>query len=406
MTHQIERICLSVNSVCNLACTYCYFFAIPESLPGPESLSGEEIETILNCAHRYSQRPEVHKRIKINFVGSGEPLLSWEEIRTALLRFQSTTPAHRLRFYTVTNGILLNRRIVEEMKEIGLTPSISLDGPKDLHDLYRKKHGGQGSFHQVLRGIEVLRAEGFTVAINTVLTRELLRRLPEFLSFAKEHHLQKIIFDRLVDVPADQNPLSYAEFYRALRHIAEMTEALGLSSLEIGNLEAYRRAIRGQADLVCTMFGSTCGAGLDNLMYMQRDVYPCGRMFHQEHWRLGRFDEALELFPVRMQDRLARSRAGALRAAGEGGAGHDCIIEQERADYDPRAREEFVAWFTQWMQRAPVHKPAEPLLPPTWEDDEPSDPEVANRVGGEGLLSSDLVPAHRLTQPRLNPSQT
>lgn len=64
MSHQIERICLSVNSVCNLACGYCYFFAIPDALPGPEALSSEEIEIILGCVHRYSQRPDVHKRIR------------------------------------------------------------------------------------------------------------------------------------------------------------------------------------------------------------------------------------------------------------------------------------------------------------------------------------------------------
>lgn len=400
MSHQIERICLSVNSVCNLACSYCYFFAIPEALPGPESLSAEEIETVLGCAHRYSQRPEVSKRIKINFVGSGEPLLSWAAIRTALLRFQEALPTHNLRFYTVTNGILLTRRIAAEMKEVGLTPSISLDGPEELHDHYRKKHGGQGSFHQVLRGVEVLRDEGFVVAINTTLTRELLGRLPEFMAFVTKHRLQKVIFDRLVDVPVEQHPLSYGEFYRALRHIAEMKDALGLVDLEIGNLEAYRRAIVGQADRVCTMFGSTCGAGLDNLMYMQRDVYPCGRMFHQERWRLGRFDEALEQFPVRMHERLSQSRAGVFRARGDGAAGPDCIIEQERDDYDPRARDEFVAWFTEWLGRSPERRAAGHLALPTWEDAEPA-PVAPSRLST--VPATALIPAWRLGASQRKP---
>ena len=109
---------------------------------------------------------------------------------------------------------------------------------------------------------------------------------------------------------------------------------------------------------------------------------------------------------MRMHDHLKRSRAGALRAADEGVAGPDCIIEQERADYDPRAREEFVAWFTQWLQRNPTQKTTEPLLPLAWEDDELPDTGMANRVGGNALPSSQVIPALRLTQPRRSPPQT
>lgn len=387
MSHQIERICLSVNSVCNLACTYCYFFAIPEALPGPEALSEDEIFTVLARAEDYARRPAVHKKIKINFVGSGEPLLSWPAIRGAIQRLQREAPDHRLRFYTVTNAILLTRQIADEMKALGLTPSVSLDGPPELHDRYRVKRGGQGTYQQVLRGIELLREAGFVVAINTVLTRSLIARMREYLEFAAQHGFQKIIFDRLVDVPDELRPLSYEEFYRALRHIAELREALGLHDLEIGNLEAYRRAIAGAADRVCTMFGSTCGAGVNNLMYMQREVYPCGRMFHQPGWRLGRFDEPLALFPERMAERLAASPASRHRTAEDGPAGPDCIIEQERGDYSARARDEFVAWYAAWLQRTPARTTAGPTVTawPTFEDDEPDS------------RPSALIPAARLT---------
>jgi hypothetical protein len=124
-------------------------------------------------------------------------------------------------------------------------------------------------------------------------------------------------------------------------------------------------------------------------------------MFHQERWHLGRFDEALEHFPVRMQDRLANSRAALLRGAGEGIAGPDCIIEQERADYDPRAREEFVAWFAEWQQRNPTQQATEPSLLPAWEDDEPSDETTADQTPP----NSDLLPASRLTQPMRSRAQ-
>ena len=181
MSHQIERICLSVNSVCNLACTYCYFFAIPEALPGPEALSEDEIFTVLARAEDYARRPAVHKKIKINFVGSGEPLLSWPAIRGAIQRLQREAPDHRLRFYTVTNAILLTRQIADEMKALGLTPSVSLDGPPELHDRYRVKRGGQGTYQQVLRGIELLR-EAAEIATSAVADRALAKSILERLA--------------------------------------------------------------------------------------------------------------------------------------------------------------------------------------------------------------------------------
>jgi uncharacterized protein len=345
MGNAIERVCLSVNSVCNLKCTYCYFFNQPELLPGPNSLSAAEIEVILSNIQRYSVRPEVDKRVKVNFVGSGEPLLSWKAIRTALEEFQRKDPSHRLRFYMVTNGMLLTDQVIKEMQSLQLSPSVSLDGPAWLHDRTRVRHNGRGSHADVMRGIDRLRAAGMPVAINATLGRELLNNLDAFLDFVVEQGFNKVIFDRLVDVP-DDVAVSTPEFYAALQRIAELKESRNLHHLEIGNLEAYRRAVGGSPDRVCTMFGSTCGAGFHNIIYMQRDVYPCGRMFGQERWKLGRFDEPLELFPQRMAVLVGgRSCSGPAKQE-EGLAGPDCLIERQRPDYDHAPREQFVAWFS------------------------------------------------------------
>lgn len=342
MSNAIERVCLSVNSVCNLKCSYCYFFNQPDLLPEGNSLSADEIGVILNRIQSYSLRPEVDKRIKVNFVGSGEPLLSWRMIRTAIQNLNAATPNHRLRFYTVTNGILLTEQVIAEMQSINLSPSVSLDGPAWLHDRTRIHHNGRGSHAQVMRGIERLRAAGVPIAINTTLGRELMNNLDAYLDFVVEQGFTKIIFDRLVDVP-DDVAVSSVEFYATLRRVAEVKESRGLHHLEIGNLEAYKRAVTGKPDRVCTMFGSTCGAGFNNIIYMQRDVYPCGRMFGQDRWKLGRFDEPLELFPQRMATLVGGTGCGG--ATAEGPAGPDCLIERQRPDYDAAPRDGFVKWF-------------------------------------------------------------
>jgi hypothetical protein len=99
--------------------------------------------------------------------------------------------------------------------------------------------------------------------------------------------------------------VSSAEFYAALRRIAEIKVERGLDWLEIGNLEAYERALSGKPDRVCTMFGSTCGSGFHNIIYMQREV-TCGAKCtladacSGRSLVLGRFDEPLDVFPQRM----------------------------------------------------------------------------------------------------------
>ena len=341
----IERVCISVNSVCNLKCSYCYFFLKPDDLPGPEALTADEIGIILRQCQRYSLRPEADKRIKVNFVGSGEPLISWKVIRAAIDGLQDEVPDHRLRFYTVTNGLLLSPEIVEDMKRLGVSPSVSLDGPASLHDRTRLRHNGRGSHADVMRGISYLRAGGIPVAINSTLGRDVVDNLDAYFDFIEEQGFNKLIFDRLVDVPRE-HMVSTAEFYAALRRIAEIREKRGLQHIEVGNLEAYKRALSGTPDRVCTMFGSTCGSGFHNIIYMQREVYPCGRMFGQERWVLGRFDEPLERFPERMTEKVGVRGCGTgCGSVEDGPAGPDCLIERETPDYDCKPRDGFVQWY-------------------------------------------------------------
>lgn len=340
----IERVCLSVNSICNLRCSYCYFFLEPDRLPQPDALSTDEIFTILSNVDCYGQRPEIDKRIKVNFVGSGEPLVSWAAIRDAIVRLNRESPNHRLRFYTVTNGLLLDAKIVSEMKSLNLSPSISLDGPASLHDSTRLRHNGKGSHADVMRGIDALRAGGIPIAINTTLGRDVVLNLDTYFDFIEEQGFDKIIFGCLVDVPPDA-AISTEEFYWALQRIAEIKQERKLDHIEIGNLEAYSRALDGKPDRVCTMFGSTCGAGYYNIIYMQRDVYPCGRMFGQEQWKLGRFDEPLDLFPARMAAIVGRMRCeDHQQVAMDGPAGPDCLIERQSSTYSSKARDQFVQW--------------------------------------------------------------
>lgn len=63
---------------------------------------------------------------------------------------------HRIINTIQTNGTLLDDAWCEFFHRYGFLVGISLDGPRESHDRYRKTIGGQGTFETVMRGIELL----------------------------------------------------------------------------------------------------------------------------------------------------------------------------------------------------------------------------------------------------------
>ena len=121
--------------------------------------------------------------ILINITG-GEPLLRNDIF--LLIKELSRIPAI---LSLSTNGLLLNRNSLQELKNSGLNVlQISLNSPvKDEHD---EIIGVVGSFDRVLESIKVARKLGIEVLINSVITEEILHsnRMQDLIDIAKNHN--------------------------------------------------------------------------------------------------------------------------------------------------------------------------------------------------------------------------
>lgn len=342
MNEQIERICISVNTRCNLACEYCYFFNPENRINSEKDLSVTDLMIILNNINEYAKLPDIEKKIKINFVGSGEPLLSWKNIKESVSKFNEIKN-HNIKFYTVTNATLITDIIAKEMKELHIFPSVSLDGYKELNDKYRKDAHKHGSFEQTINGIKILRNNSFDIAINTVATKTLSNNLERFFLFLNENDIKKVIFDRIVDTPSNfDDLLSYDEYYYFLNDVASTIQRLGLQNrIEVGNLEAYNRAIKEKPDKVCTMFGSSCGAGTNFIIYIGKEVYPCGRMFGQSNWLIGDYQDKITDIQKQMLKKI-NNREDWNNCEIINMCFRDCLIERNEKTYSCKARYDFI----------------------------------------------------------------
>jgi uncharacterized protein len=67
-----------------------------------------------------------------------------------------------------TNGLLIDDAWAAFFKENDILVGLSVDGPKDIHDTYRKDRRGKGTFDLVMRGLDRLEAHG--VRFNILCT--------------------------------------------------------------------------------------------------------------------------------------------------------------------------------------------------------------------------------------------
>lgn len=146
------------GAVCNLDCTYCYFLSKESLNPAeaarmPEDVLHAYIEQVI-ASHR---EPEV----AIAFQGGEPTLLGVDFYRRAVAHARAVAgPGRPLAFSLQTNGTLLDDEWGAFLRDNRVLVGLSVDGPRAMHDAYRKDKRGSSTFDRVMRGAEVLRRHG------------------------------------------------------------------------------------------------------------------------------------------------------------------------------------------------------------------------------------------------------
>jgi uncharacterized protein len=140
--------------VCNLSCDHCYYLSKEDLFP--ESTFRMSDELLDSFTKQYIEAQHVPE---ITFVWQGgEPtLLGLDYYRRALaLQKKYSRPGVTIKNSLQTNGTFINEEWAVFFKENEFLVGISIDGPEDIHDRYRKDKAGKGSFDRAIRGLRFL----------------------------------------------------------------------------------------------------------------------------------------------------------------------------------------------------------------------------------------------------------
>jgi uncharacterized protein len=151
----IGRLTINISNACNLWCSYCYadkgYYHAPKSFMA-EDFAERLVDEVLA---RYGMVDTVH------YFG-GEPLMNLKAIDAIGKRFASAHEKGRIptvpKFVATTNGTVSSPAALKALERWGIELTISIDGPKAVHDANRPAaRGGSSasSFDRVTRTLEL-----------------------------------------------------------------------------------------------------------------------------------------------------------------------------------------------------------------------------------------------------------
>lgn len=148
-----------VGSTCNMGCAYCYYLSKNNELYGEEPrhlMSEVTLETFISEYIAASTTPEVI----FTWHGGEATMRPIAFYKRAIELQRKYGRGRNIVNCFQTNGTLLNDEWCRFFKENDMLVGISIDGPQEFHDEFRRMKGGGASWMKVMHGINLLKKHG------------------------------------------------------------------------------------------------------------------------------------------------------------------------------------------------------------------------------------------------------
>jgi len=160
-------LCKPIGPICNLRCEHCFYLEKRSLYPRGERFRMSEATLERFIHQQIASQPEGASEIAFAWQGGEPTLMGLDFFRRAVaLQRRHARSGLRITNALQTNGTRLTPEWGAFLRDEEFLVGISIDGPPELHDRYRRDARGRGSFERVLRGLGVL--QKYQVEFNTL----------------------------------------------------------------------------------------------------------------------------------------------------------------------------------------------------------------------------------------------
>jgi uncharacterized protein len=157
MSGEIHSLVLKVVERCNLNCKYCYMYQHKDQSYKlrPRFMSEDTFDAMLNRVKEYCDRRASH-RMQLNFHGGEPTLMGPDRLGHLVARAREVLGVRLAGINMQTNATLINDHWIDTLRQHQIHVGVSIDGPPEVHDLFRVDHAGRGSHAATIKGLQLL----------------------------------------------------------------------------------------------------------------------------------------------------------------------------------------------------------------------------------------------------------
>ena len=314
-----------IGSACNLDCHYCYYRDKSEIYNDNMPRMSEEL--LENYIRQYIEGAS-QQNISFCWHG-GEPLMAGLPFFEKAMALQKQYAGDKIVENTLqTNGILVNEDWCRFFKENNFLIGLSLDGPEDIHDAFRRDCGGAPTFARVMKAVELMSRYGVEFNILSTVNARSEERGVEVYRFLSgiNPYLQFLPVVEYVRLRPGKRPLIVSPDEEDAVPAPWSVSSKGYGRFmcdvfdEWVKFDVGRKFVQlfdvtlgnwcGVAPSLCA-FGEVCGDGL--VVEHNGDVYSCDHFVYPEY-RLGNImnDELVTMYRSNEQQAFGRDKRDAL----------------------------------------------------------------------------------------------
>ena len=195
-----------VGPICDIRCDYCFY--LEKRALFPEHEHYRMPDDVLAAYIR--QYVESQPTPVVEFVWhGGEPTLPGIEFFRRVVELQRPYLGKKeIRNSLQTNGLRLDDAWCEFFKTNDFFIGISLDGPQEIHDRYRRDKAGEGTFERVMQGVQLLQKHEVEFNVLACVARDTARQPLEVYRFFKDKGIRYIQFTPIVERLPDQQAMA------------------------------------------------------------------------------------------------------------------------------------------------------------------------------------------------------